>query len=100
VKPVYLSEFGRESQLHCPDCGEPQLHQEAVEVFDRSEDAIAGAHVVVNGDSVTVDRDVSRNPSPRRQGLRIALHCESCGPVGYLEIYQHKGSTYLHTSKD
>lgn len=97
-------EFGYDAALECPNCGGLNLHQVKIEVFDRSEDEY-GAHirtVAGNGRTVT-DRDMTMNPSARRDGLRIHFDCESgmsehakkstCAPV--LNVYQHKGTTYV-----
>lgn len=99
--PINASEFSGMFLLHCPRCGEDYLHQGRVDVFMRDyEDSQTGTHVTVSGSSGAMDQDLTGNPSPRGQGLRIALECESCGPIGYLNIYQHKGCTYLTTSED
>lgn len=99
-----------EGMLLCPDCGEINLHQGQVEAWNRPEDADTGNHIVVVGDSVTGDNDMSKNPSPRRQGLSIEFACEHCsydektnnldGKVFTLNIIQHKGSTYLMWKED
>lgn len=101
-KRVEIDSF--DGELRCPDCGEVNLHQDRVEVWNRPEDADEGTHVVVVNDSVGVDPDMSKNPSRRRQGLSIEFFCEhcSCNEKGnlddkryVLDIVQHKGTTYV-----
>lgn len=81
----------REDWLKCPDCKESYLHQGKVEVFNRIEDDTHGTHCVVERDEVIVDRDISGNPSSRRQGILISFYCEVCEKVRKLSIVQHKG---------
>jgi len=50
---------------------------------------------VIVAKQVKVDTDISKNPSKRRDGIRIAFECEACGPVQPLVIYQHKGETFV-----
>ena len=42
-----------------------------------------------------MDTDIRDNPSARRYGLRIFFWCEHCCAVPVLNIYQHKGNTFL-----
>ena len=96
---------GHEGILLCPNkCGRINLHQGKVEVWNREEDDTSGNHIVIEGDEILGDDEMSKNPSPRRQGLSIDFTCEECsyddegnanGTVFTLEIIQHKGSTYL-----
>ena len=81
--------------LLCPHCDFTYLHQGRVDVFERQEDATDGLHVSTDGRQVQVDNDLADNPSRRRHGLRIYFSCEGCcaGPV--LNIFQHKGQTFL-----
>ena len=83
-----------EHTLLCP-CGDMYIHQRAVEVFNRSEDAEEGTHVLVDEENITVDRDLTGNPSLRRQGLSIYFWCEGCGDTSKLTIAQHKGVTLV-----
>lgn len=84
--------------LLCPRCGGDYLHQIRVELFFRDEDAKEGVHVIADIEGYTADREVKGNPSPRRQGMRITFECELCeegSPNSILDIYQHKGQTFL-----
>jgi len=95
---------GYDNELLCPNCGGNNLHQDKVETFDRAEDEY-GVQIRTTscGGRTIIDRDMTMNPSPRRNGLRIHFECESgmteegkkstCAPV--LNIYQHKGTTYM-----
>ena len=89
-----------DNALACPKCGGQNLHHGCVMVFDRDEDDDTelvttvdhGYTVVKNYNAAT-----SYNPSARRHGLRIAMECESCGPLEdyALTVYQHKGCTFI-----
>ena len=104
IVQIPQGEYGYDAALHCPNCGGENLHQTKIEVFDRGEDDY-GAHIrTIAGEGQTkIDRDMTMNPSARRNGLRIHFECESgmtesgkkstCAPV--LNIYQHKGTTYV-----
>ena len=83
------------SSIKCPSChDENGLHHDAVEVFQRSEDADRPS-LIVHGDGHTEEGDGRGNPSQRRNGIRITLSCEQCGPCGYLCIAQHKGQEHI-----
>lgn len=87
---------GSVGTLLCPRCSEEYLHQEKIEVFNRSEDADTGNHTTIIRDTTTVCHDsLVGNPSARRQGLAIEFFCELCGIRSTLLIYQHKGNTFL-----
>jgi hypothetical protein len=93
---IEKTDFTHGDELECPICKTEYLHQGKVEVFDRSEDEF-GAHIrtVAGNGRTMMDRDMTMNPSPRRQGLRVHFECESgCRPV--LNMFQHKGTTYLN----
>ena len=86
-----------EAPLLCPVCGGRNLHHGEVEVFTRSkEDSKDGYHVTVRENGwADSDRDLKLNPSARRDGVLIHLHCEGgCGPF-VLQIAQHKGETLM-----
>jgi hypothetical protein len=86
-----------ESPLLCPVCGGNNLHHGEVEVFTRKkEDSAEGAHVTVRENGwADADRDMTLNPSARRDGVLIHLSCEGgCGPF-VLQIAQHKGETLV-----
>lgn len=90
--------------LACPSCEYTYTHQSIIEVFARQEDC-DGIHTCVRGETVMTDRNMSANPSPRRQGIRIYFTCESCHgedgdnypPPYELLIFQHKGQTFFKT---
>ncbi len=87
------------SNLVCPSCDEPYLHQGIVEVYNRHEDDdLVRCTVVDHGNvfSQTVPNKTSNNPSNRRQGLIIHFECEHCGDTDLqLRIAQHKGYTFM-----
>ena len=82
--------------LLCPYCGGNYLHHEKVEVFDCEEGEIKGLHVLVDRNKkLTVDTDLSENPSRYRHGLLIHFSCETCDYKPVLELSQHKGVTLM-----
>ena len=112
--------FEDESALCCPSCGSGygSLHQQAIEVFFRPEDynkEKVGVGIVPKSGgllcgTMEMKEPISSNPSARRSGLNILLSCEQCTTnfdsgeyetthLFVLEIYQHKGSTYLKWSE-
>ncbi len=88
---------GEGGGLLCPHCNEPNLHHSDVDVFVRSsEDSHVGIGASVSDTGrLSVDLDQTNNPSPRRNGLLIHFWCEHCDAKPILQLYQHKGSTYL-----
>ena len=82
--------------LLCPGCGNHNLHQYAVEVFNRyQEDDPAGLHVVIDGQSLNRDMDMGSNPSARRDGMFIYFACEYCPGIVRLSIAQHNGDALV-----
>jgi len=85
----------------CPECDGEYLHQSGVEAFFRdSECAMTGAHVTASTDddrppSMSADRSMAGNPSPRRDGMMIRFWCECCGAVVGMYVMQHKGQTFI-----
>jgi len=90
--------YGLGEDLLCPKCHCNNLHQTAVDVYFRPEDAAHGIHTRVDLRGVKTDMNVSGNPSARRSGLFITFECEQCEGNKMLNIYQHKGTTYLEWS--
>ncbi len=77
----------------CPNCGSENTRHYGVDAYSRIQEDGVGHHARVDHTGVTVDTDLSRNPSTRRDGIRINLWCEECNFVHDLEIKQHKGQT-------
>ena len=90
-----LSPFGQ--VLHCPHCGDIYLHYVDIHVFNREkEDADKGLHCFIKGTSVSVDTNAcDRNPSERRNGIKIKFWCESCFKEAILDIVCHKGNIFV-----
>ena len=85
------------SRMVCPGCGEANLYQDTVEVFNRdNEDSGTGLHVRIDGQTLNLDEDMKGTPSGRRDGLYITFVCEHCPGRVWLSIVQHKGTTYLN----
>jgi len=92
---IYTDE-DKENLLVCPHCGEVFLHQYKTEIFDRDEDELEGFHVITDRENdIIIKRDLEGNPSKRRDGLKIHFFCEMCSAKSVLDIYQHKGQTFV-----
>jgi hypothetical protein len=88
--------------LDCPSCGGNYLHQGRITHFERDEDDKNGHIVELKRGSrglceirEQADASMIDCPSPRRHGLRIDFHCETCSAIPSLKIYQHKGQTFM-----
>jgi hypothetical protein len=95
---VKIENDGFGAELICPECTCNNLHQKSIDTYFRPEDAEVGIHAHVGFGGVKADADVSGNPSARRSGLFITFECEQCEGDKHLNIYQHKGTTYLEWS--
>lgn len=81
-------------EVHCAACGHPNTHQGRVTVYDPDHENTAdGVTVIVQASQAVMTSGTTGNPSRRRQGLVIDIHCEYCDEVSRLAIYQHKGFT-------
>ena len=95
------SPIGEDLTLHrvtlsCGGCGNPCLHATRTDVYDREEDVETGRHVAIIRDKmVSIDQNIKRNPSPRREGLSISFECELCSYITQLHVLQHKGAVFL-----
>ncbi len=99
--------LGYDGLLLCPRCHGEYLHHSRVDIYDRSEDAGTGTHVVAGVEFPRTDGDMAGNPSARRHGLTVWFWCEFCDSTAdedgaadtgegiVLHIVQHKGCTYL-----
>ena len=87
----------------CPQCGGNNLHQYTVHTFHRGEDDEKVVHTTayMDGSEVKlVPSQQTNNPSSRRHGLTIEFECENChwdvaSDSFKLDIWQHKGTTYM-----
>lgn len=84
-----------EDFIKCPVCADTYTHQGKIEIFERGEDETIGNHVQVFNDNIQVDRDLTGNPSPRRQGVSIHFKCETQSHQFIVDIYQHKGQSFF-----
>ncbi len=106
--------YGPGETLGC-HCGMDNLHQETVEVYQCEEDSV-GIFTEASLTETTIKsihRHAKKNPSARRNGLRIFLRCEHCHfshggydengqeieeeipPLFEFTIAQHKGNTMM-----
>lgn len=86
------------NQLQCAGCGFEYTHCESIEIFHQVDDTSKknGVHITVKGlAELKIDRDISRNPSARRDGVRMTFSCENCDVLSVLTIAQHKGNTFV-----
>jgi hypothetical protein len=87
--------------FHCPYCQSEFIHHEHIEIFNRRrEDADEGMHISIYNQSLAVvvvfaDTSMERNPSRRRDGIRITFWCENCPAHPVMTIIQHKGQTLI-----
>lgn len=88
-----------DDQLVCPNCLGSYLHHSSVTVYERKEDEPDSLQIYVSQGEVLISKDNEWNPSPRRGGLRIRFWCEGCAENPFLNIFQHKGSTYIQWGK-
>jgi ribosomal protein S27AE len=83
-------------EIQCPKCRHGFMHHHTVNLYNRAEeDDPTGVHVRARAKGLEINRSMVGNPSYRRDGLTIALECEQCGNTSVLNIYQHKGVTYI-----
>ena len=88
--------------MGCNNCGEEgTLHMDTCSIYARSgdEDAtLITAKTETNKPDMTVcsikDGDISI-PSLRRDGVRMHFWCETCDHDTFLEVAQHKGTTFV-----
>ncbi|MEC5321380.1 hypothetical protein VSX61_20970 [Brenneria populi subsp. brevivirga] len=92
---IRFTSYELEHLLFCPHCKGSCLHQGKIEVFERQEDDKEGTHVVVDGSAISIDKNLTGNPSIRRHGLKIHFSCENCNNNPIMSIYQHKGETLM-----
>lgn len=93
---VFSKGFSTSPPLACPGCGEQNLHQGEVLVFDRvAEDSDQGT-VTSSVSGQSRDGEMWRNPSKRRDGILIHFSCEHCDADPILAIVQHKGATFIY----
>ena len=79
-------------RVDCPVCADTYTHHGGVEVFERPhEDGPTHRLVPASCERVCTQE----NPSPRRNAVRGAFHCESRDHRFYVDIIQHKGQTFL-----
>ena len=90
---------GDSGEMECPRCGCKSLHQREVRVYCRDkEDSKCGLAILLknnHGATMFVSTSLEDNPSKRRDGLFIKFWCEGCDGLSGLDIYQHKGSTFV-----
>jgi Zn finger protein HypA/HybF involved in hydrogenase expression len=91
---------GEPGALMCPCCGSSYMHHDFVDFYERQcEDG--PSHLVrvkaAKEDSINLYSwdHPGKNPSRRRDGIRIYFWCEDCDASVHLTIAQHKGCSFL-----
>lgn len=85
-----------EQVLCCPKCGGEFLRHFRTVVCEPSrEDSDEGTEAVINSVGLTCAHRITKNPSPRRNGIRIFFSCENCGATPQLLLAQDKGNSLL-----
>lgn len=87
-----------DDELTCPHCMSDYLHQISVNVYEKKEDETDPLRICISEGEVIIVKDNEGNPSPRRDGLCIIFECEGCDNLSKLNIFQHKGCTYIQWS--
>ena len=92
--------------IHCPHCGEWNLHPLRIEIDFKKEDEYDTPQFVVkhsprpNAIIGVTEQHVIKGDTGRRECIRITFTCENCDEESTLELKQHKGPTYMHWFKD
>lgn len=88
--------------LRCPVCGEVNLHQDTVEVFNRRQEDGVSTAVLVQKNGAPIVGHPEHNPSEHREGVLIVFWCERCHDPEFdqhrffkLAIYQEQGNTLM-----
>lgn len=86
----------KDSAICCPHCESNYTNFIDIKIYMRDEDAEICTETSVTGNRthVATTRGFD-NPSPRRSGIIVVTECESCENQFCVEIYQHKGRTYV-----
>ena len=93
---VKLDDWGDGDEvLLCPKCGFDYLHQQAIRLYSRADDAKTASVRVCQITGRIEAAVADDNPSDRRQGLVIEFDCEGCGGIVELAVFQHKGQTLV-----
>lgn len=96
-----LSEFleigTKEDLLQCYHCKGEFTHVRGFLWFRRDEDCDHSKTIFADKSSVSeLKTSNALNPSARRDGIRVIYDCENCRKFSSLNIWQHKGLTYLN----
>ncbi len=82
--------------LHCPKCGDHNLHQLGVTVNQRKGEDVPGRTVFLDHGEIYTTSEQDGFVG-RRDCLAIEFSCEHCGDDRFfLRIAQHKGSTFVY----
>ena len=92
--------FSCDDGLICPYCGYDHLHHTQVEIFARVEDEEDVLYTrATQHETFVMKGPLIDNPSPRRHGLKVHFWCEGCSWNPVLDLFQHKGKTFLGWNK-
>lgn len=86
--------------INCPVCQCEFTHIDKVSVFSRREDETSHLETNIDLENKQINSTIvdghGKNPSGRRNGLILHSYCEE-GCVYDVEIYQHKGNTFINS---
>ena len=102
--PATVEIDGADGSLLCPVCSATYIHQKAVTVFLRREDATTGFRVRIEGDEerapvITVGSNLGGNPSLRRHGTAISFWCEMRADI-YPGVCPTQGGNFRFVAGD
>lgn len=86
-------------EIYCPHCGNEYLHQKEVAVTWRYQEDSGGVCYTTSRKKDFKEHLDSKHIPHRRDNLIIVFDCENCEGDKNLEIYQHKGVTYMEWLK-
>lgn len=85
--------YDQDLPLFCEHCRQDSLHILEVEIFDKFEGE-NGDHYTIKNRDFFIDSDMTKNPSKKRNGLKIHFVCE-CGEKSELSIYQENATARI-----
>ena len=83
--------------LKCPRCGGENLHQGTVVVYSKTDGDYGTCTIIADGlpSAYRLTGRVPNDPSPYRDALTIEFTCEYGDHKSILQIWQHKGNTFV-----
>lgn len=100
MKTTKAAVIDEDACLCCPSCHERYIHHTYIKIYQREhEDAPSQLQQINPLDKPKLLGQKpyfsDRNPSLRRDGIRVGFWCETCDDHFELKIAQHKGLTLV-----